>query len=363
MKIDPNTPITAFRMAKSAGEGVTVHVTRSDADVGPSTSDWHAIGQALALTSVPVTHASDTDIHIELARALPRRPEVATRVSRDERGAVWRDPSGWWIERTAYAAKLASPAPHATLAMTTALATEDATYHWAHAFRDVLTLLLPRTGWMPLHAAALRAPPASTGPNALLLVGSSGCGKSTLTTGLMMRGWASVSDDMLVVPPPATTSVHVRSLAQTIHVCTDVWDRLDLPASTSTNPSRSLFGRFTEREKRPLGSHIRPRHQRPDTAPTMRRAAQAAPAALLLPTIADRKRSELVPCSATQALPELMAQGVPPALLPPDTARAQWDRMGHLLRQCTAYRLHAGRDLYHDPGHLAALLQTQTAFA
>jgi hypothetical protein len=74
-------------------------------------------------------------------------------------------------------------------------------------------------------------------------------------------------------------------------------------------------------------------------------------------------RSKLIACSAAEAQPELMAQGVPPALLPPDAARAQWERMGHLLRQCTAYRLHAGRNLYHDPGHLAELLQTQTAFA
>jgi len=363
MKNAPHPSIAAFRTTESAGTGVTVHVMRSDTALGPSASDWHAIGQALALVPMSATDASEADVCIELAKAPPQRSQSATRVSRDERGAVWRAPTGWWVERTAYAAKLASSAPHATLAMTTAPAADEAMARWAHAFRDVLTLLLPRTGWMPLHAAALRAPPASTGPNALLLVGASGCGKSTLTTGLMMRGWAGVSDDMLVVPPPATTSVHVRSLAQTIHVCTDVWDRLDLPASTSTNPPHSLFGQFTEREKRPLGPQSLPRHDGSHAVSTMRRAAQAAPAALLLPTITDRKRSQLVPCSATQALPELMAQGVPPALLPPDAARAQWDRMGHLLRQCTAYRLHAGRDLYHDPGHLAALLQTQTAFA
>ncbi|MFO8231632.1 MAG: hypothetical protein R6U20_03105 [Longimonas sp.] len=361
MKTVPPTPIAAFRMAKSAGEGITVHVTRSSAEVGPPVPDWHAIGEALALEPMPAPHASDADIHIKLAPALPPRPEAATRVSRDERGTVWRHASGWHIERATYTARLAPTNPVATLAMATAPASEEGTARWAHAFRDVLTLLLPRTGWMPLHAAALRAPAGSTGPNALLLVGPSGCGKSTLTAGLMMRAWAGVSDDMLVVPPPATTSVHVHSLAQTIHVCTDAWDRLDLPAPTSINPPRSLFGRFTEREKRPMHPRMRPRHHSPDPAPTMRRAAQAAPAALLLPTITDRKRSELVACSATQALPELMAQGVPPALLPPDAARAQWDRMGHLLRQCTVYRLHAGRDLYHDPGRLAELLQTTTA--
>jgi hypothetical protein len=358
-----NTCIAAFRMAKSSSEAFTMHVTCQGRHVGPSVSDWESIGRALALEPASATDASAADICIELAEAPPPHPETATRVSRDERGAVWRDPSGWWVKRAAYAAKLAPTASRATLAMTTAFAPEQATAHWAHAFRDVLTLLLPRTGWMPLHAGALCAPATPDLPTAVLLIGPSGCGKSTLTTGLMMRGWAAVSDDMLVSPPPATTTVRVRSLAETIHVCADAWDRLELTASASPQATSSLFGQFTEREKRPLGPQSLPRHDGSHAVSTMRRAAQAAPAAIILPTITGRMRSKLIACSAAEALPELMAQGVPPALLPPDAARAQWERMGHLLRQCTAYRLHAGRDLYHDPGHLAELLQTQTAFA
>ena len=352
-----NTSIAAFRIAKSAGRSTTVHITCSDVAVGPSIADWNAIGHALALEPVPVSRGPDADIHVRLAPALLPHPEGATRVSRDERGAVWRDPTGWWVERAAYTARLAPNAPHATLAMTTALASEGETAHWAHAFRDVLTLLLPRTDRMPLHAAALRAPSAYTGLNALLLVGPSGCSKSTLTTGLLLRGWRCISDDMLVLSPPAETApMRAHSLAQTIHVCEDAWERLALNRSTEVSPS-SLFGQFTERAKRPLTQQALPDNERFAAHPAAYRAPCAKPDCIVLPTITDAPTSCLAPVSRADALTALMEQGVPAALLPADATRTQWQQMGCLIRQCATYRLRAGLDLYHDPGHLATLLR------
>jgi hypothetical protein len=83
------------------------------------------------------------------------------------------------------------------------------------------------------------------------------------------------------------------------------------------------------------------------------------PRCVLLPSIADRPTSQLSPVDATDALPALLQQMQPPALLPPHTAQAQLDRVAALLRPCETYRLTAGRDLYHDPGALADLLPSR----
>jgi len=362
MKTAPNIPIAAFRMAKSADEGVTVHVTCSDAAVGPPARDWNAIGQTLALQ--PATDAgTSADLCIQLADTLPTRPGHATRVSRDARGTVWQSPSEWYIARASYAAKIERDAPQATLAVDHAASVPPQAL-WAHAFRDVLTLLLPRTGWMPLHAAAVCPPsPDTESRSAVLLVGPSGCGKSTLTTGVLLRGWSCISDDMLVLSPhTSTVSTHAHSLAQTIHVCEDAWERLKLNAPMGTE-SNSLFGQFTERAKRPLTRQALPDSACPTAHPTAHRVPYAPPTCIVLPAITDAPTSRLTPAQPAEALATLMEQGVPPALLPADAARTQWQQMGRLIRQCATYRLHAGRDLYRDPGHLAALLHASTGIS
>lgn len=345
------------------GSQFVVRVERQREDVGPSPSTWRAIGQALALQ--PATDAgTSADLCIQLADALSRHSAHATRVSRDERGTVWRSPEGWHIQRTMYTATLAPMAPRATLAMTTAPMSGDATARWAHAFRDVLTLLLPRTGWMPLHAAAVCPPSPDTEPrSAVLLVGPSGCGKSTLTTGLLLRGWSCISDDMLVLSPhTSTVSTHAHSLVQTIHVCVDAWKRLKLNAPMRTE-SNSLFGQFTERAKWPLTRKALPDSACTTAHPTAHRVPYAPPTCIVLPAITDAPTSRLTPAQPAEALATLMEQGVPPALLPADAARTQWQQMGRLIRQCAIYRLHAGRDLYRDPGHLAALLHASTGIS
>ena len=360
----------AFRMAGALpGSQFVARVERQREDVGPPPATWQAIGQALALqpASDPGTPA---DLCIRLTDALPPRRADATRLREDARGTVWQHASGqhasgWRVERASHAARIDGDVPRATLAVGHA-ASEQAQALWAHAFRDVLTLLLPRTGWIPLHAAATCLPDPDADSQhtdsrrAVLLVGPSGCGKSTLTTGLLLRGWRCISDDMLVLSPPAETApMRVHSLAQNIHVCVDAWERLKLNAPMHA-ASDSLFGQFTERAKRLLTRQALPDNERfaahPDAHPEAHRSPHALPHCIVLPTITDAPTSRLTPASPADALTALMEQGVPPALLPASAARTQWQQMGRLIRQCATYRLHAGRDLYHDPGHLATLL-------
>ena len=351
--------------ARKAGPQFVVRVERQREDVGPSPATWRAIGQALALQSAPDS-STPADLCIRLTDALPARPTDATRLRQDARGTVWQHASGWRVERDSCAAHIDRDVPHATLAVDSAASGQlqvQPQALWAHAFRDVLTLLLPRTGWMPLHAAAVGPPDPETdsqhtnSQHAVLLVGPSGCGKSTLTTGLLLRGWRCISDDMLVLSPHTDMApARVHSLAQNIHVCLDAWERLALNTPTEA-ASNSLFGQFTERAKRPLTRQALPDNERFAAHPIAHRAPHALPRCILLPTITDAPTSRLTPAPPADALTALMEQGVPPALLPASAARAQWQQMGHLIRQCATYRLRAGRDLYHDPGHLATLLR------
>ena len=314
---------------------------------------WNACRQAAE--SHPV------DGKIEVYGSGMSIPGSATRVTRDEQGTVWQAARHWWIQRATYGVALSRASTQAAVYVNDAA--EDKQAALAYAFRDVVTLLLPRTGWMPLHAACVV--PADMPQEGVLLVGASGTGKSTLTLGMLMQGARCVSDDLLLVGQEKTRTgnhtcpqgVAVHSMMRDIRVCNDAWERFGLRKDRAG--SSGVFATYAAAEKHTLTAAAMAKC----SAKRQLRTASSSPTRMVLPTITNSPQSRLEPISRIEALPGLLAQMVPASLLPADGQRHQLRYASALLRQCTAYRLHAGRDLYRDPGHLAALLQTQTAFA
>jgi len=182
----------------------------------------------------------------------------------------------------------------------------------------------------------------------VLLVGPSGCGKSTLTTGLLRRGWPCISDDLLLLAPPDAPDMapSAWSLTREIRLCPDAWQRFGFGDSEQERAA-SLFGADASGTPKPV-------------VPTHRFSASpvshGTPQCIVLPSIVDRATSRLTPVSSTEALPAVLQQMQPPALLPPAVAQTQLDRAAALVRTCDVVRLEAGRDLYRDPGRLAIVL-------
>lgn len=196
-----------------------------------------------------------------------------------------------------------------------------------------LHLLLRARGLFPLHAAAL-----AHGPHGLLLVADSDAGKSTTAFRLVRHGWRFVSDDSVLLRP-APHGVEAVALRRTFG--------LDLGAE-------ALFPELAGIEDRqpsdPAKRSVPVAVLYPEQA-----ALRCRPRVLVFPVIEDRAVSALRPVSGRDALLALAAQSAF-ATARPGWATGHLDVLGRLVRQADAYRLHAGRDLLHDPARILALL-------
>lgn len=335
----------------------------------PRMRTWDAIARALSLR--PVADAEQdartgptlriTVVPGASARAPQDIPPSWTHVATDRRGTAWRTPQGWMWKAPGFWLALPTDGCSARVEWTLAPDAGHQRTVRAHAFRHALTMLLPRTGWMPLHGAGLCAPPGHPlDGTVLLLVGPSGCGKSTLTAGLLQRGWRCISDDLLALAPPdPSEAIAVRSLTRDVRLCPDAWVRLGFGTDAEAAPMDSLFG---------ADANGQPKHALAPPAAledgadaeaddgSLAPALAKTPACVLLPTIVSDARSRLRPAAQAAALPAMLSQMQPPALLTPAVAQAQLDRVAAVLRSGTAFHLDAGHDLYRDPGALAALL-------
>ena len=310
---------------------------------------WGAIADALALRPAAKSDAPmppDVVVHVSPSSGIPV-PSGAKQVANDKQGTVWRTSNGWLLKRAGYTATVAASTRKATLYAPTA---PTAMY----AFRDLMTMLLPRTGWVPIHAACVQPADSNTNHPTVLIAGPSGSGKSTLTTGLLLAGWQCISDDLLVLPPPEHERVSAYCMMRAVRICDDAWTRLGL--NDAHKKPLDVFGRYASVAKHTLTASALPDGSGMPSNRALR-CSHGSPTCILLPEIVERASSTLIPVSPSQALPALMAESIPTTILPPEAAQGQLQRIGALLRQCTVYRLHAGRDLYHNPSRLASLLQ------
>ena len=313
---------------------------------------WDTVAEALAMQPIPESEgpmSPDIVLHVRPTRDIPVPPQ-AEEVAKDQQGTVWRTASGWLLKRVGYTATVAASAPKATLYAATA---PTAMY----AFRNLMTMMLPSAGWILIHAACVRPAGPDTSSPTVLIAGPSGSGKSTLTTGLLLAGWKCISDDLLALAPLEHEPVSAYCMMQAIRICHDAWLRLGL--NDAHKQRLNVFGRYASDTKHTLTGSALPDRSGVSSNREMR-CPQGVPTCILLPEIVEHPTSTLVPVSRTQALPALMAESIPTALLSPAAAQIQFQRIGALLRQCATYRLRAGRDLYHDPGHLATLLRASS---
>jgi len=192
--------------------------------------------------------------------------------------------------------------------------------------------LAKRHGLYGLHAAA-----AARNGRGLLLPGASGSGKSTLTIALAGGGFDVLGDDLVFLSDTAGT---VDALAFT--------DDIDVTEATA-----ALFPAL----KAELGGPADPGYPKRAVAPDDDLGAPVAtscrPVALVFPSVASAGDSTLLPLDPAEALLRL----APDVLMTdPAGAQAHLDVLGRLVRQCSCWRLEAGRDLDAVPSLLAPLL-------
>lgn len=334
-----------------------IGVSLPDASSVDAIAAWDAIAHSLCLC--PIAGQAEADLRITVAEtALDAHPPLGgTRVASDERGTVWRTLDGWFWTATGFRVAAAREGTTARLLLDMDMSPDDRSMVQGYAFRHALTMLLPRTGWMPLHGAGL-CPPASdttTGEApALLLVGPSGTGKSTLAAGLLQRGWHCISDDLLLLSPPdADDALTAWSLTRTIRLCRDAWQRLGFADSERQEANRlgtaDVFGGTADGQSK-YSVSPRPLEQSADGPP------RGCPSHVIFPELSSTSQSRLDPVERIHALPNVLKQMQPSALLSPSDAETQLNHVATMLRATDIYRLRAGRDLYDDPGLIADLL-------
>jgi hypothetical protein len=280
-------------------------------------------------------------------------------LAEDERGRLYGTAAGWTWCGPSYQLKArhAECSVHLVLAPACAASPfaspyRPSAYHpsaspvIAYGLRHALTSLLPFTGWIPIHGAALRR--NDTG---VLITGPSGSGKSTLAAGLVARGWTCASDDLLMVPPrsasPADRSV-LHGLSRGVRLLPDARSRL-MPDLAETGAIRTSGDSF-------FGAENKDWFDLPTSAPV-------TPSTIILPEIVDAGTSRLCPVAPHVGLRALLEQMPPVATLPPRAAQSVIQTAGRLVRDAEVVALRAGRDLYDDPGTLSDLILDAHCYA
>ena len=274
-------------------------------------------------------------------------PPPAVPLAEDERATLYNTSTGWEWHGTSYHLVAHTADPSIRIVLHTShsdLSGLNRRLILAYAVRHVATSMLPHTGWMPLHGGALEAPSGE----GVLIVGPSGSGKSTLSAGLVLRGWACVSDDLLILSSyapgedrPQTSpsgTVRIEGLTTDIRLRQDVSEQLHDALSKRSHPTGQSSPAVAYGAETKCG---------------YRAAAHPATHArlLVLPSITDAPVSRLEPVSSYAGLRAVLKQMPPIAI-----ARRVLQTAGDLVRPCSCVRLHAGRDLYDDPGALEDLL-------
>jgi hypothetical protein len=211
-------------------------------------------------------------------------------------------------------------------------------HFWAFG---LLKLLRP-LGFYSLHAAGV-VPAHGQG---ILIIGASGSGKSTLALGLLRQGWGYLSDDAVLLreQPHGITALACRK-----HWYVD--------ARTAARYADLPYG---DEEPETHGGWKR-RILLADAYPEQQVTA-CLPRMLLFPRLVPSAPSAIRPLDRLSALQSLLAQSGP-QLFDRRTMTAHLEVLKRLVQQAACYALHAGCDLYEQPGLLGHLLAQATGEA
>jgi hypothetical protein len=197
-----------------------------------------------------------------------------------------------------------------------------------------LTMLLHARGGYALHANGLVCD-----GEGYLVVADSGSGKTTLTLALVQAGWSYLSDDAIVLQdsPDGIAALAFRRgfSCPPEFLAKHPWLQTPAQQARAVRGSKTLID----------AEQAFPGRCRPRTMPRV----------LLFPSIADQDQSSLAPLDSTHAMIALMQQSA--GLLTDRVAAAlQMGVLARLVQQTRSYRLLLGRDVYHHPDAVAAML-------
>jgi len=181
--------------------------------------------------------------------------------------------------------------------------------------------VLKRRGLYSLHAAC-----AATAGDGVVVAGPSGAGKSTLAIALARAGWRFLSDDMVFLARgPAGGDV------------------LGFPDEVDVTPQTlAMFPELVTAARPPEVPGRNKSSLRLEDALDLTPLPRCRPTVVVLPSLAHRSRTTLVPVGAAEALVEL----APNVLLTERvSAQAHLTALADLVEHTPCYRLETGRDL------------------
>jgi hypothetical protein len=194
-------------------------------------------------------------------------------------------------------------------------------------------VLLRSAGRHSLHCGAVVAPSDSC----FLICGTSGSGKSTLTLHLAVAGWGYLSDDVQVLFDQDGQIV-AQPLSRYFRLDPNVVRRIRLDGDAIG--AAGVDGKILIGQDRALGKGF---------------CREASPDVLLFPRIVDAESSELEPLSGSEATIRLLTHfsvfGFSARHTEEDLALIR-----NLVRQCRAYEMRSGRDVWANPPAAAELL-------
>ncbi|HEX5707929.1 MAG TPA: hypothetical protein VFX96_11570 [Pyrinomonadaceae bacterium] len=201
-----------------------------------------------------------------------------------------------------------------------------------------LPAALRRCGLYDLHAGGMVEPKSGAG---FLFPGASESGKTSLAVRLGAAGWGFMSDDQLLVSD-GHEGIEVRGLRR--------------PFQTS---AAALAGCRLPRLEDALGARIPNDPDKRKLDPEVLFPGQYAPRArarvLCFPSVTGERESRLVEARPADVMSRLIMM-CPWSSYDLSAAREHLGLLSRLVKQCRAYTLHAGRDIFDDPSAASRLL-------
>lgn len=200
-----------------------------------------------------------------------------------------------------------------------------------------ISAALRRVGLYDLHAAALIEPESGC---CFVFPAPSQSGKTSLSLRLAASGWHYLSDDLIVISEGE--SIEARGLRRRFLTSADSLGGFELPR---LNDALSVTTQY-DPAKRPLD---------PEILFPGQLAASAQPEVLCFPVITGASESRLAETTKADAMMRLIDMS-PWSNYDASAARDHLRVLGHLVRQCRTYTLHAGRDIFDEQTGASALL-------
>ncbi|HYN83788.1 MAG TPA: hypothetical protein VER32_00945 [Pyrinomonadaceae bacterium] len=201
-----------------------------------------------------------------------------------------------------------------------------------------LPAALRRCGLYDLHACGMVEPATGAG---FVFPGASESGKTSLAVRLAASGWGFMSDDQLLVSD-GPGGVEARGLRR--------------PFQTSAD---ALAGCALPRLEEALGVRVPNDPDKRMLDPEMlfpgRYAPQAPARVICFPVVTGERESRLREAGQADVMARLIKM-CPWSSYDLSAAREHLALLGRLVKQCRAFRLDAGRDIFDDPRAAARLL-------